>query len=258
MCSSITCESNSFDVMTINLWICVPVQMDFLTTKILVKITYRWFCEDNILVAFVYVRHQPQKERKAELESRFRGEGGSGGWSWSKQSTSWPPVLDLYFLYFCISSPVLDLYFLFFYISFPVLDLYCLYLSISSLVLDMYFNTFVFLFPVLDLYLLVLLHFLFQGQPQNMSHLCDACCLYLYCRLITIRSWLVSFPCYIVSLKISQRNLFVWQLYNIGKRFLLKDVSQKFLSHTTLLVSSRIPIKSKLYSFKVETNWSLS
>ena len=71
--------------------------------------------------------------------------------------------------------------FLFFYISFPVLDLYFLYFSISSPVLDMYFNTFVFLFPVLDLYLLVLLHFLFQGQPQNMSHLCDACCLYLYC-----------------------------------------------------------------------------
>ena len=165
--------------MTINLWICVPVQMDFLTTKILVKTTYQWFCEDNILVAFVYVRHQPQKGRKAELESRFRGEGGSGGWSWSKQSTSWPPVLDLYFLYFCISSPVLDVYFLFSYISFPVLDLYCLYLSISSLVLDMYFNTFVFLFPVLDLYLLVLLHFLFQGQPQNMSHMCDACCLYI-------------------------------------------------------------------------------
>ena len=111
MCSSITCESNSFDVMIINLWIRVPVQMDFLTTKILVKTTYRWFCEDNVLVAFVYVRHQPQKERKAELESRFRGEGGSGGWSWSKQSTSWPPVLDLYFLYFCISSPVLDLFF---------------------------------------------------------------------------------------------------------------------------------------------------
>ena len=111
MCSSITCESNSFDVMTINLWIRVPVQMDFLTTKILVKTTYWWFCEGNILVAFVYVRHQPQKGRKAELESRFRGEGGSGGWSWSKQSTSWPPVLDLYFLYFCISSPVLDLYF---------------------------------------------------------------------------------------------------------------------------------------------------
>ena len=124
MCSSITCESNSFDVMIINLWIRVPVQMDFLTTKILVKITYRWFCEDNILVAFVYVRHQPQKGRKAELESRFRGEDGSGGWSWSKQSTSWPPVLDLYFLYFCISSPVLDLYFLFFYISSPVLNLY--------------------------------------------------------------------------------------------------------------------------------------
>ena len=147
--------------------------------------------------------------------------------------------------------------FLFSYISFPVLDLYFLYFSISSPVLDMYFNTFVFLFPVLDLYLLVLLHFLFQGQPQNMSHLCDACCLYTYCRLITIRSWFVSFPCYIVSLKISQRNLFVWQLYNIGKRF-LKDVSQKFLSHTTLLVSSRFPIETKLYSLKVETNRSLS
>ena len=167
------------------------------------------------------------------------------------------PVLDLYFLFFCISSPVLDLYFLFSYISFPVLDLYFLYFSISSPVLDMYFNTFVFLFPVLDLYLLVLLHFLFQGQPQNMSHLCDACCLYLYCRLIIIRSWFVSFPCYIVSLKISQRNLFVLQLYNIGKRF-LKDVSQKFLSHTTLLVSSRFPIETKLYSLKVETNRSLS
>ena len=150
MCSSITCESNSFDVMIINLWIRVPVQMDFLTTKILVKTTYRWFCEDNILVvAFVYVRHQPQKGRKAELESRFRGEGGSGGWSWSKQSTSWPPVLDLYFLYFCISSPVLDLYFLFFYISSPVLDLYFLFFCVSS--------------PVLDLYLFVLMLLLFQG-----------------------------------------------------------------------------------------------
>ena len=89
------------------------------------------------------------------------------------------------------------------------------------------------------------------------NQLCSAHCLYSYCRLITIWSWFVSFLCFIVSLKISQRNLFVWQLYNIGKRF-LKDVSQKFLSHTTLLVSSRIPIKSKLYSFKVETNWSLS
>ena len=163
MCSSITCESNSFDVMIINLWIRVPVQMDFLTTKILVKTIYRWFCEDNILVAFVYVRHQPQKGRKAELESRFRGVGGSGGWSWSKQSTSWPPVLDLYFLYFCISSPVLDLYFLFFYISSPVLDLYFLFFCISSPVLDLYFLYFCVSSPVLDLYFFVLMLLLFQG-----------------------------------------------------------------------------------------------
>ena len=204
--------------MTINLWICVPVQMDFLTTKILVKTTYRWFCEDNVLVAFVYVRHQPQKERKAELESRFRGEGGSGGWSWSKQSTSWPPVLDLYFLYFCISSPVLDLFFfllLYFFscVGFVFFVLLCFFSCVGFV----FVCTYAFTLP---------------RVASEYNQLCSAHCLYSYCRLITIWSWFVSFLCFIVSLKISQRNLFVWQLYNIGKRF-LKDVSQKFF-HTQL------------------------